>query len=119
MFVDVGQVDDDNPEYLTWQELETVQASGRWQLQLHSGHGHRQIQYGPGPNDYGPYYAYEEQGESFNGWQKRVRSDIEWGQETLAHEIPEYRPLAFSPRTATTASRAPTIPASPRICSAG
>ena len=97
MFVDVGQVDDDNPEYLTWQELETVQASGRWQLQLHSGHGHRQIQYGPGPNDYGPYYAYEEQGESFNGWQKRVRSDIEWGQETLAHEIPEYRPLAFAP----------------------
>ncbi len=97
MFVDVGRVDDGNPEYLTWQELQTVQASGRWQLQLHAGHGHQQIQYGPGPNDYGPYYAYEQQGENFNRWQKRVRSDIEWGQDTLADQIPDYRPLAFAP----------------------
>ena len=49
MFVDVGRVDDGNPEYLTWDELETVEGSGRWELQLHSGDGHRQIQYGPGP----------------------------------------------------------------------
>ena len=97
MFVDVGRVDDGNPQYLTWQELETVQASGRWQLQLHSGDGHVQIQYGPGPNDYGPYYAYEQQDEDFDGWQKRVRSDIEWGQDTLADHTPDYRPLAFAP----------------------
>ncbi len=97
LFVDAGHVDAGNPEYLTWQELETVQASGRWQLQLHSGHGHRQIQFGPGPNDYGPYYAYEQQGENFRGWRKRVRSDIEWGQDTLARKIAEYRPLAFAP----------------------
>ena len=97
MFVDVGRVDDGDPEYLTWQELETVQASGRWQLQLHSGHGQQQIKYGPGPNDYGPYYAYEEQDEDFDGWRKRVRSDIDWGQETLADHIRAYRPLAFAP----------------------
>ena len=84
MFVDVGRVEDGNPEYLTWQELETVQSSGRWQLQLHSGHGHQQIQYGPGPNDYGAYYAYEQQDETFAGWRRRVRSDIDWGQDTLA-----------------------------------
>ena len=71
--------------------------SGRWELQLHSGDGHKQIQYGPGPNDYGPYYAYEEQDEDFDGWQKRVRSDIDWGQDTLADHIPAYRPLAFAP----------------------
>jgi peptidoglycan/xylan/chitin deacetylase (PgdA/CDA1 family) len=97
MFVDVGRVDDGNPEYLTWQELQTVQASGHWQLQLHSGHGHQQIQYGPGANDYGAYYAYEHQGESFDGWRTRVRSDIEWGQDALADDIPDYRPLAFAP----------------------
>ena len=97
MFVDVGRVDDGNPEYLTWEELKTVQASGRWELQLHSGHGHQQIQYGPGPNDYGPFYAYEQQGEDFDGWQNRVRSDIEWGQFTLADHVPAYRPLAFAP----------------------
>ena len=97
MFVDVGRVDDGNPEYLTWQELETVQTSGRWELQLHSGHGHQQIQYGPGPNDYGPYYAYEQQDEDFDEWQQRVRSDIDWGEDTLADHTPAYRPLAFSP----------------------
>ena len=97
MFVDVGRVDDGNPEYLTWEELETVQASDRWELQLHSGHGHQQIQYGPGANDYGPYYAYEQQDEDFDGWQTRVRSDIEWGQFTLADHVPAYRPLAFAP----------------------
>ena len=37
MFVDVGRVEGGNPEYLSWQELATVQDSGRWQLQLHSG----------------------------------------------------------------------------------
>ena len=97
MFVDVGRVEDGNPEYLTWQELQTVQAGGRWQLQLHSGDGHRQIQYGPGPNDYGPYYAYEQQDEDFDEWRKRVRGDIEWGQDTLEDHIRAYRPLAFSP----------------------
>ena len=43
MFVDVGRVDGGDSEYLTWQELATVQNSGRWQLQLHSGKGHTQI----------------------------------------------------------------------------
>ena len=62
MFVDVGRVDGGDPEYLTWQELATVQDSGRWQLQLHSGKGHTQIHYGPGSDDYGPFYAYEEAG---------------------------------------------------------
>ena len=97
MFVDVGRVEDGDPEYLTWPELETVQDSGRWQLQLHSGEGHQQIQYGPGDDDYGPFYAYEEQGEDFDGWRERAESDIEWGQETLADHIRAYRPLAFAP----------------------
>ena len=48
MFVDVGRVEDGDPEYLTWDELDTVRESGRWELQLHSGEGHQQIQYGPG-----------------------------------------------------------------------
>lgn len=97
MFVDVGRVDGGDPEYLRWEELETVQASDRWELQLHAGEGHQQIQYGPGSDDYGPYYAYEEEGEDFDDWRERVRSDIEWGQETLFGHIPSYEPLAFAP----------------------
>ena len=68
-----------DPEYLRWSELQTLQESGRWDLQLHSGHGHTYIQYGPGADDTGPFYAYEKQGEDFAGWQQRVQSDIEWG----------------------------------------
>ena len=95
MFVDVGRVDGGDPEYLTWDELERLDP-GRWQLQLHSGEGHQQIQYGPGDDDYGPYYAYLEQDEDFDGWRDRVRSDIEWGEETLADHVSDYEPLAFA-----------------------
>ena len=97
MFVDVGRVDGGDPEYLTWQELQTAQESGRWDLQLHSGEGHRQIRYGPGEDDYGPFYAYREQDEDFEGWQDRVRTDITWGETTLSEHIPAYEPLAFAP----------------------
>jgi peptidoglycan/xylan/chitin deacetylase (PgdA/CDA1 family) len=97
MFVDVGRVEDGNPEYLTWEELDAVQQSGRWDLQLHSGHGHQQIGFGPRANDYGPFYAFRKEGETLPEWRERVRGDIEWGQETLAANIPSYRPLAFAP----------------------
>jgi poly-beta-1,6-N-acetyl-D-glucosamine N-deacetylase len=97
MFVDAGRVDGGDPEYLNWDELQTVQDSGRWQLQLHSGEGHQQIRYGPGPDDYGPYYAYKREGEDFDEWRKRTQSDIEWGHQTLSDHISAYRPLAFAP----------------------
>ncbi len=97
MFVDVGRVEDGDPEYLTWDELETVVDSGRWELQLHSGYGHQQIRYGTGPDDFGPYYAYKEVTEDFDNWQKRVRSDLEWGHDRLAEHDSMYRPRAFAP----------------------
>lgn len=97
MFVDVGRVSAGDPEYLTWQELETMQRSGRWDLQLHSGHGHVMIQWGPNSADVGPFYAYKEKGESFDGWKHRTFSDIEWGQDQLAAHVPGYQPLAFAP----------------------
>jgi peptidoglycan/xylan/chitin deacetylase (PgdA/CDA1 family) len=97
MFVDVGRVEDGDPEYLTWEELETAEQSGRWDLQLHAGHGHQMIRFGPRADDYGPFYAYRKEGETFAEWRERVLGDIEWGQETLAANIPSYRPLAFAP----------------------
>jgi hypothetical protein len=97
MFVDVGRVEDGDPEYLTWAELDTVARSGRWDLQLHSGRGHQQIRYGPGPDDFGPFYAYLESGESIDGWRDRVFSDLTWGRERLSDEISGFRPLAFAP----------------------
>ena len=78
-------------------QLRTLEDSGRWQLQLHSGDGHTLIRYGPDPDDTGPYYAYEARGEDLDAWRERVRSDIEWGQKMLAEQIPAYQPSAFSP----------------------
>ena len=55
LFVDVGRVEEEDPEYLTWKELNTLQGSGRWEVQLQSGTGGRQIRYGPAPDDVGPF----------------------------------------------------------------
>ena len=84
LFVDVGRVEEDDPEYLTWRELNALQRSGRWEVQLQSGTGHHQIQYGPAPDDVGPFYAYRGSEEILGGWRERVFSDITWGEEQLA-----------------------------------
>jgi len=97
MFVDAGRVEDGDPEYLTWKELETMQKSGRWRLELHSGRGHVRIQWGSKPDDVGAFYAYKEQGESFSGWENRAFSDLSGGRQQLARHIPDYEPLAFAP----------------------
>lgn len=98
MFVDTGRVDRCDPEYLTWDELQTMQSSGRWQLQLHAGpDGHEFIQYGPDKDDTGPYYAYKFRHEKFGGWQHRVRSDIDEGGKLMADHLNAYEPLAFAP----------------------
>jgi hypothetical protein len=97
MFVDVGRVEAGEPEYMTWRELGTMRDSGRWELQLHSGKGHVRVQYGSEPDQTGPFYAYKKHGESFDGWRERARSDIEWGQRTLADHDSAYGPLAFAP----------------------
>jgi peptidoglycan/xylan/chitin deacetylase (PgdA/CDA1 family) len=97
MFVDTGRVDRCDPEYLTWPELRTVQDSGRWLLQLHAGaHGHEYIQYGRDEDQTGPFYAYKELHEKFAHWQKRVRSDIDGGKQTLADHFDGFMPLAFA-----------------------
>ncbi len=97
MFVDVGRVDGGDPEYLSWDELATMQDSGRWQLQLHSGKGHTQIHYGPGPDDYGPFYAYEQRGERLRRLARPRPLRHRLGPATLADHISAYRPLAFAP----------------------
>jgi hypothetical protein len=97
LFVNVGRVNAKDPDHLTWKELNTLQRSGRWNVQLRSGTGGHQIQYGPAPGDIGPFYAYRGSQERLDGWRERVFSDITYGEEQLAHELEGYRPLAFAP----------------------
>ena len=120
MFVDVGRVDGGDPEYLTWQELATVQDSGRWQLQLHSGKGHTQIHYGPGPDDYGPFYAYEAAGRGLRRLARPgpLRHRLGPDDARRSHLRPTSRSPSL-PRTAATARTAPTTRGSPTTSSAG
>lgn len=97
MFVNVGCVEEETPACLTWEELARLQAGGRWDVQLQSGTGGRQIQYGPGPDEVGPFYAYRGTEEVLGGWRERVFSDVTYGEEQLAHNLESYRPLAFAP----------------------
>jgi peptidoglycan/xylan/chitin deacetylase (PgdA/CDA1 family) len=97
MFVDVGRVEENDPAYLTWEELNRLQNSGRWDVQLQSGTGNHKIRYGPNPDDIGPFYAYHGSDEVLGGWRERVFSDITYGEEQLTRQIRDYRPLAFAP----------------------
>jgi peptidoglycan/xylan/chitin deacetylase (PgdA/CDA1 family) len=97
LFVDVGRVEAKDHEYLTWSELNALQRSGRWDVQLQSGTGHRLSHYGPAPYDFGPFYAYRGSEEVLGGWRERVFGDISWGERQLAVRVRGYRPLAFAP----------------------
>jgi peptidoglycan/xylan/chitin deacetylase (PgdA/CDA1 family) len=97
MFVNVGCVEEEAATCLNWEELGRLQDSGRWDVQLQSGTGGREIQWGPGDDDVGPFYAYRGSEEVLGGWRERVFSDITYGEEQLLANIVGYRPLAFAP----------------------
>jgi peptidoglycan/xylan/chitin deacetylase (PgdA/CDA1 family) len=97
LFVEIGPIEKNRPEVLTWKELDAAQRSGRWDVQLQSGTGDRLIRFGPGPDDVGPFYAYRGSEEVLGGWRERVFSDITYGEQQLAHNVHGYRPLAFAP----------------------
>ena len=100
MFVDAGAVNGGDPEYATWDDLNAMQESGRWAIQLHAGRdGHENIRYGAGPGESGPFYAYRNSllRESLADWHKRVIADLDWGERRLRRHVPGYEPLAFAP----------------------
>jgi hypothetical protein len=97
MFVDVGPLEEGDPAYLTWDELDRLERGGRWDVQLQSGTGNRRIRYGPAPGDVGPFYAYRGTEEVLGGWRERVFSDISYGEDQLSHHVRGYEPLAFAP----------------------
>jgi hypothetical protein len=97
LFAEIGPIEKQDPSVLTWEELDRVQRSGRWDVQLQAGTGDRLIRYGPGPDDVGPFYAYRGSEEVLGGWRERVFSDLTYGERQLAHNVRGYRPLAIAP----------------------
>ena len=98
MFVDVGRVDEGEPEYLTWEELATMQDSGRWDMQLHSGEGHHRIRYGLATGRDGTLLRLREAPRGF----RRLAGPGALGHRDGARTCSpitsrRYRPLAFAP----------------------
>ena len=89
MYVPTGFVN--RPGHLTWQQLQQMQASGRWQIDEHAGDGHVIITVNAAGTQ-GPFYANEVwangKRESFVEYTRRVRNDIEHGTAMLAHFLP-------------------------------
>jgi len=97
MFTDVGAVDRGADEYASWDELARMQRSGRWEIQLHAGRGHRNVPSAPGTT--APFYANRDisRSETLEDWRERVTADLDWGERQLRRHVPGYRPLAFAP----------------------
>jgi peptidoglycan/xylan/chitin deacetylase (PgdA/CDA1 family) len=118
MFVDVGSVEEHEPRYASWEQVEAAQRSGRWEVQLHAGHGHHNIPY-DAQGTMGPFYANRMLArESLDDWERRVVRDLDWGQATLRRHVPSYRPLSFAPPYGNFGQLATDDPAIPRRLSA-
>ena len=89
MYVPTGFVG--RPGYLTWQQLQQMQASGRWQVDEHAGDGHIVITV-DAAGSHGPFYANElwanGRRESFVDYTRRVSNDIEHGASMLTRYLP-------------------------------
>ena len=99
MFVPAAQIQQANPQYLSWKEIRAAVASGRWDVQEAAGLGDLQVvtdAFGAR----GPYYANKRfaQGslETLAGWRQRVSTDIYFGRRTIAENVPGHRPRAFA-----------------------
>ncbi len=97
LFVEIGPIEKNDRDVLTWEELDHVRRSGRWDVQFGAGTGDRRFRFGPAPGDVGEFYAYRGSEEVLGGWRERVFSDLTYGEQQLAHHIEGYRPLAFAP----------------------
>jgi hypothetical protein len=97
LFVEIGPIEKQDPEVLTWEELDRLARSGRWNVQFGAGTGDRRFRFGPGPGDVGEFYAYRGSKEVLGGWRERVFSDLTYGEQQLAHHVEGYLPLAFAP----------------------
>jgi peptidoglycan/xylan/chitin deacetylase (PgdA/CDA1 family) len=87
IFVIVGAVQESNPFYLTWSELQRMQRSGRWDVEFHAYHGHVRVPYNA-TGDLGAFYAVREyrngQLESVAQYAARVSGDIDTGLRIMA-----------------------------------
>jgi hypothetical protein len=115
MFIDTGRVEKRDPAYLRWDELDTLERSGRWEVQLEAGFGKHFMRWGPKPGNVGSFYAYRGADEIINGWRERAFGDVSWGETQLGFHVHGYRSLAFAPAYGNYGQVATNDPAIPRL----
>lgn len=100
MFAIAGEAGERGGFYSTWDELLEMRDSGRWDIQLHAGHGHHPVP--AGRRSEGPFYANrvwngEEAGlEDFGSARDRIIGDILWGMQEMRDHMPGFEPHAFA-----------------------
>jgi peptidoglycan/xylan/chitin deacetylase (PgdA/CDA1 family) len=119
MFVIPGAIAPDNPFYLSWKELRSMEDSGRWDLQEHAGAGHYLVNYDAAGHT-GPFYAFRRftrstGRETIADWEQRVISDIFDGRRALAEHLPRFEPLTFAVPYGNYGQRATNDPRIPEI----
>ncbi len=109
MFVITGRAEPIIANYLSWFELSSLEASGRWDLQLHAHKEHRLVQAGitaagePAMRSAYGWLRYDPQAfptephlEPFESWRDRIEGDVSTGIALLSAHIPGYQPIAFA-----------------------
>ncbi len=109
MFDASGWTDGGEAKFLRWNELGQMEASGRWDIQLHAGQGHVNISTGldsSGAAILKPYYAWLEYDpvrypngshiEPYADWQVRAEGDLAQGEALLKANVPGYTPVGFA-----------------------
>ena len=79
-FVVTGEIEGENPDYLTWRELRTMRDSGRWDVEPETRDGHVKVAY-DGAGHTAPFYAvrrFTKSGgrETFADYERRVTTDL-------------------------------------------
>lgn len=99
MYAIAGSAEEGSEYYLSADELSGMAESGRWDVQLHAGDGHHEINYDAAGHR-GPFYTYRafEDGalESFAEYRRRVTDDISAGERSLAESVEGFGGETFS-----------------------
>jgi polysaccharide deacetylase len=95
-----------NPRFsLSWSELTRMANTSTWNVQLHFGYGREEVRWNSS-GDTGAAFAYEQHfpgqagqpghQETFAQYQKRIASNMDWGEQQLKEKVPGYKPWSMA-----------------------
>jgi peptidoglycan/xylan/chitin deacetylase (PgdA/CDA1 family) len=116
VFTITGRVSTHQPYYLTWEEIERMHASGRWDFEAHTHDGHRRVRIDPRGHQ-GAFLTHLRwlpragRRETLAEYGRRIERDFKASKERLrAHGLPEPRMVAFPFSTSAYPTNDPRIP---------